>query len=694
MAPIKILSAVRAGEDHFVAAVEPGMRGRWCLIFLGDVKRTGKIAPSVQIGQGGESKGADIYYPSRLSGLPAIARYWSVMYLPVGTRTLSVEFPGADPDVVHYKFSVCPISRAAAAVLIVSKHPLRFIRMFSGGGIGIGHRVRALLATLPTDAGKQRSYATWQTLFDTWGEANRQALMGAAQRSAWPTFSVLVFNPAGEASPALEATLKALAVQWLSVPYSLVTGAGGDADDAVDRALENHPSDYILVLQAGEILPPHAVAVLADSAVRYARPDVLYADEDEVTPAGRRHAPHFKPEVNHALMLSGTLSRGVWAIRQDVVRGRIKRSADWAETFRLDIWLRLYEAKRQPHTRRVPFVLTHRRTDTELASPGSLAAIVTGHLKRSNFPAEVDGEAFPLRVHFKSGPDGPKVSIIVPTMGRSPHVLRCLKAVLSRTSYKNFEFVVIIAQGGDLDPVQERTLESLKADARTKVILFDLPQFNYSRANNYAIEKSDGELICLLNDDVEPIDEDWLERMIGHLADPSIGAVGAKLLYGNNTVQHGGVIAGLGGVADHMNRFLSGDDPGYSARAVLNQEVSAVTGACLLVPRTVFHQVGGLNEDFPVAYNDTDFCLKIREAGYGIIFSAETRLFHYESLSFLKHYADDRIDQHPVEVSRMLARWGAICAADPFHNPNLSLGRGNEWKPAFPPRIKRPGNDG
>lgn len=685
------LAAFRDDKGRFVAAVTPDMCGRWCLLLLKDVPRSEKITPSIEVRKESDVLGSDFYYPSRIWGASPIGRYWSVAYLPAGTHALAIDLPGADKKISQYGFSFCTIPQLMAASLIIAKHPWKFLRTFAGFGVGMGHRVRALLATLPTSTDGKRSYAIWQQYFDRWDEADRLALMASTNRSSWPSLSALIFAADDEKSPALEATLTSLVTQWVPVPYNVVIGNGNANEAAIDQALRKTPSDHVIVLQAGEILPPHASAVFAAEAARHDRPEFLYADEDTISPSGRRTDALFKPEASHTLMMSGTLSRGAWAIRKDVLESRAPNATGWAEALRLDAWLRLYEAGRTFQTKRIPFILTHRRTDTSAAPTSYLASIVKGHIDRARLPASVNNSSFPLQVGFRARSDGPKVSLIVPTMCRSPHVLKCLTAVLERTSYENFEMVIIITQSGDLDAAQLKILEPLRADPRTRLILLDRPSFNYSDTNNHAIEKTEGELVCLLNDDVEPINGDWLERMIGQLADPSVGAVGAKLCYSNQTLQHGGVIAGLGGVADHMNRFLPMADAGYASRAILNQELSAVTGACLLVRRSIFNEVGGLNESFPVAYNDIDLCLKIREAGYGIVFSAETQMFHYESLSFLQHYADDRACKYELEVTRMLDRWAQVCSADPFHNPNLSLTRGNEWSPAFPPRVEKPG---
>ena len=225
-------------------------------------------------------------------------------------------------------------------------------------------------------------------------------------------------------------------------------------------------------------------------------------------------------------------------------------------------------------------------------------------------------------------------------------------------------------------------------------MLFKQGSFNYSLANNAAVTATEAPLVCLLNDDVEPKDPDWLARMVGHLCDPCVGAVGAKLDYPNGLIQHGGVLLGSSGFCQHANRHLAGNQPGYAWRAVLDQELSAVTGACLLVRRSLYDSVLGMDETYPSSFNDIDFCLKIREAGYAVVFCATTGLIHFKSLSYGSHYCGDTAaDRQAKDVKRMQNRWSSIGAADPFHNPNLSLLPGREWALAFPPRVSKPPRD-
>ena len=288
----------------------------------------------------------------------------------------------------------------------------------------------------------------------------------------------------------------------------------------------------------------------------------------------------------------------------------------------------------------------------------------------------------------------------MPSACRAPHVRRCVGRMLSNTTHRDFDLCIVVSQDTPLDATQCETLRVLTADARARVMRLEVAAFNYAQANNFAARGTDAAYICLLNDDVLPMDPHWLTRMVGHFADPAVGVVGAKLYYPNATIQHGGVLMGSGGLPDHINRFLPRRAPGYASRAILSQQVSAVTGACMVVRRDVFESVGGLDETFPIAFNDVDFCLRVASAGWSVVFCADAELFHYKSLSLGHHFAGERATAEQVEAGRMRARWGHVTRADPYHNPNLSLQKGHEWTLALPPKSsdqptgKRPRHHG
>ncbi len=686
---MRSLQLRRTECGSFSCPVPADIRNRWCVLLLASAGQRRDMPARVRLRMEGDpASGFETYVPAP-HGLTAIAGRVAVIYIAGAAASLHVDLFGVGASVQSVVLRVLPVSRTAAAALFALRHPVRLLRALRGGGLGFVRRLRTALALLAGTPSGRRSYPLWIELFDSWG---RDATGEVAVHSA-PAIGVAVLQP-GEQESALDATLGSLAAQGGPVVPIIVTGTGKPAWQTLARALSEHDAAYVAVLQAGEVLRPLALAAIGEAVAGPDGPDAIFADEDRLDAAGQRRDPLFKPEANHALMLSGTLTRGVWVFRRaDLLAlldpGHAPPGELWAETLRLQAWLALYERPAIPRTHRLPFVLTHRRPDTQPAPEAELAGVVRRHLGRTGLPGAIASETFPLQVRFTAPQASqPPVSLIVPTAARSPHVTDCLSAVLAQTDYTSFEMVLVVSQTGPLEERQARILEPILRDPRVRLVLLPTPSFNFSQANNAGARHATGDLLCLLNDDVAPMRPDWLAGMAGHLADPRIGAVGAKLYYANRTIQHAGVLIGLAGLAAHANRMLAQGEPGYACRAVLNQELSAVTGACLLVRRSVYEALGGLDEAYPIAFNDVDFCLRIREAGHGIVFSAQTEMWHYESVSLGHHFSGERAAQEASELLRMRSRWAEICRNDPFHNPNLSQERGAEWELAFPPRAQ------
>ena len=555
---------------------------------------------------------------------------------------------------------------------------------------GLKHHLREQLGQfVATHNAPRMDYPQWVNLYDTWLPDD---FPPARDGRPLPSLSAIVFQHDARSAAALDATLASLRGQHAKLPFRVAAGGA-----ALGPLLAESASDYVVVLQAGEVLAKHASLLIQAELAARGLPEIAIADEDCLARDGSRCAPLFKPEPNHALMLSGTLSRGAWVVRRDLLDdarldARLDAHLDtarldtaWAETLRTDLWLRRYRAG-SVRSVRMPFVLTHRRRDAEAAPPAALAEVTAAHLRQSGLPMEA-GPGVPLRVTIKRAASPPKVTIVTPSALRAPHVLRCVTAVLETTAYAEFELVVAVSQKGPLDRAQQEVADRICRDPRARVVTMPADRFNFSTVNNYAVGFTSGEHVLLLNDDVSPTAGDWLDHMVGHLADQRVGIVGAKLLYPDDLVQHGGVLMGLAGLCEHANRFLPRAEPGYAGRAGLAQELSAVTGACLLVRRAVYAQVGGLDEAYPSAFNDVDFCLRVREAGHAVVLAPDAVLHHHELQTYGSHYGGDRAPFHEAEVSRMRDRWVGAIAADPFHNPNLALVPGREWSPAFPPRL-------
>lgn len=246
---------------------------------------------------------------------------------------------------------------------------------------------------------------------------------------------------------------------------------------------------------------------------------------------------------------------------------------------------------------------------------------------------------------------------------------------------------IIVANNLKSDHDWQR-VENLKKQENIRVIYYDKP-FNYSAIYNFAVPHASGKIIGFLNDDLIAISPDWLKEMVSHILRPEIGVVGAKLYFPDNTIQHAGVILGLGGLAGHPHLRFSKNSAGYSGRAMLLQNFSAVTGACMLMRRKIFDEVSGFDEKLAVGYNDVDICLRIRDKGYRILWTPYAELYHIESATRDIDIISKDLSRHKQEQDYMKSKWGQALQNDPFYNPNLSL-RKSDFSPEFPPRVKKP----
>lgn len=309
------------------------------------------------------------------------------------------------------------------------------------------------------------------------------------------------------------------------------------------------------------------------------------------------------------------------------------------------------------------------------------------HLARRGVEGQV--EALPIgmhRIHFQVPDTAPLVSIVIPTRNSLELVRGCVNSIYKNTTYENFE-ILLIDNGSD-DAQAVNYFKKLEDEHKNFRVIRDDRPFNYSALNNSAVQHALGDLILLLNNDTEVITAEWLSEMVSVAIQKNVGVVGAKLSYPNNRIQHAGVILGLGesNVAGHGHHTLPRNHFGYFSRAILTQEISAVTGACLLVKKEIYEQVGGLDENLKVAFNDVDFCLKVRKAGFRNIWTPHAELYHYESITRGHEDSPTKQARFAEEVAYMKERWGTLLMNDPAYNPNLTLKHG-DFSLAWPPRI-------
>jgi glycosyltransferase involved in cell wall biosynthesis len=457
----------------------------------------------------------------------------------------------------------------------------------------------------------------------------------------------------------------------------------GHISEASNSALELATGEFIALLDHDDELTPDALYENVVLLNRHPDADMIYSDEDKISEDGNRHSPFFKPDWSPDTLLSQMYIGHLSVYRTNLVRniGGFRKGFEGSQDY--DLVLRLTEKTNRIF--HIPKILYHWRTIPQsTASSGNtkgytheagLRAIKEALIRRKVNGWVEEDESIPhvYRVHYR--PEGePLISILIPTRDMSGILDTCLTSIFEKTSYKNFE-VLIIDNGSEQQETFNVFAKWLKREPeRVRVERMEIP-FNYSMLNNLAVQSAKGELILLLNNDIEVLSPDWLEEMVGQAARSNIGAVGAMLLYPDQTIQHAGVVLGIGGVAGHSHKHYSISSPGYFSRLRLITNYSAVTAACLMIRKEVYERVNGLDENLAVAFNDIDFCLKVRGLGLNNLWLPHVRLFHHESKSRGYENTPERQARFLKEINIMKERWGDLLLNDPFYNPNLTLDR-------------------
>jgi O-antigen biosynthesis protein len=443
--------------------------------------------------------------------------------------------------------------------------------------------------------------------------------------------------------------------------------------------------DILLPLSARVRLAPHALPTLVSAFGE--RPEVilLHADHDHREADGRGR-PEFKPVLGSELLRSRNALRGLVAVRRAGIPAVGDPALDDAGLY---AWaLACTAGLPEESVRRLPVVLATFEPGEAVDDQGERTALAR-HLERTGVKAEVaPGLALGLHhVRYRLPAPAPRVTLVVPTRNARTLVETCVRSVRRLTRYPSYE-VHLVDNGSDAPDA----LAAFATLARTgEVVLHRDPRpFNFSALNNAAVSRTDADVVCLLNNDIEALHPEWLEEMVSVALQPGVGAVGAKLLYPDGRIQHGGVLVGLHGAADHAYAGAPGNAAGYARQLLVRREVSAVTAACLVVRRALYLEVGGLDEDaFPVSFNDVDFCLKLRARGYRNVWTPHARLVHHESASRGKALRPEQKARADRELAAFRSRWADALVDDPYHSPNLSLSS-KVPRLAWPPRERRP----
>jgi GT2 family glycosyltransferase len=456
----------------------------------------------------------------------------------------------------------------------------------------------------------------------------------------------------------------------------------GHISAASNSALAIATGDFVALLDHDDELHPMALYWVANEIHEFPDASLIYSDEDKIDETDNRTDPYFKCDLNYELLLSHNMICHLGAYRRSLLveLGGFREGFEGAQDY--DIALRMLERLQPTQVRHIPKVLYHWRVhagSTALSSEAKPYAYVAGeralteHLERQGLAGTVmpAPEAPNMyRVRFALPEQEPSVEIIVPTRDRADLMRMSIGSVLEKSTYSNYR--ICIVDNGSTEQESLRLFEQWRKDQRIRVIRDQRP-FNFSALNNLAVRSSTSTYVCLLNNDIEVISPDWLSEMVSHASRPGVGCVGARLWYPNDTLQHGGVILGVQGVAGHAHKHLPKGAPGYFGRAVLQQAFSAVTAACLLVSRDTYHQAEGFNEQLEVAFNDVDFCLRVGAAGYRNVWTPHAELYHHESVS--RGYEDNPEKQARFlkEIEIMKRRWGDRLLRDPYYSPNLTM---------------------
>lgn len=448
----------------------------------------------------------------------------------------------------------------------------------------------------------------------------------------------------------------------------LPDGNGTAAGLAAAMALAD--GDFVGLLDPADTLAPFALYEAARAADDDPDIDVLYSDEDRIDAGGtRRTDPLFKADWSPDTLLGRNYVGRLALYRRELLEqvGGPRPGFDGAEDY--DLILRASTRARKIH--HIPKVLYHRR------GPGNAAAAfeagrraLQDHLDRQRIRAAVRGDAEAGVYHAAFAlPRRPLVSVIIPTRDQTGMLERCL-ASLARASYDRLEILPV--ENNSREPQTFQYYGGLQGRPGVRLLTWDHP-FNYAALNNWAAGQARGEVLLFLNNDVEAINADWLERMLEHALRPEIGAAGAKLFFPDDTVQHAGVVLNLRGTAGHILVHAPRASRGYECRLISLQNYSAVTGACLMMRKEVFDEVGGFDEGLAVAYNDIDLCLMIRRKGYRIVLAPLAELYHHESATRGQDDTLRKAARYQRETAHFLAKWGeVVCKGDPYYSPNLS----------------------
>ncbi len=489
-------------------------------------------------------------------------------------------------------------------------------------------------------------------------------------------------SPKGEST---ERILKRFVQQDSRFKY-VILGENKKIAGNTNAAMDMARGDFIVLADHDDTLTENALFECARAINQDPRIDVLYSDEDKLDMDGQAlFDPHFKPDFNPDLLTSVNYICHLFVVKRELAKqvGGFDQAFDGAQDY--DFIFRCTEGARK--VSHIPKVLYHWRChmNSTASNPESKmyafeagARAIKAHYERMGISVDsvekgVDFGIYHTRFRLE---EEPLVSVIIPNKDHKEDLELCLSSLLDKGTYQNLE--VIVVENNSTDPQTFRYYEDLqKKRPNVQVVTWE-KGFNFSAINNFGVEFSKGEYLLFLNNDVELIEPDTVRELLGYCMRQDVGVVGARLLYQDDTIQHGGVVIGFGGIAGHTFIGLHQAENSYFHRAMCAQDYSAVTAACMMSKRSLFDQVGGFREELAVAFNDIDYCLKIRSLDKKVVYNPYALLYHYESKSRGLEDTPEKVERFNREVARFIGYWPEIViGGDPFYNPNLTLRKSN-----------------
>jgi len=451
----------------------------------------------------------------------------------------------------------------------------------------------------------------------------------------------------------------------------------GHISEASNSALALATGDFIALLDHDDELHPEALTSVFNAIKENPQWKIIYTDEDKISAKGKRSSPYFKPDWNPELFFGQNFFCHLGIYSRNLInliggfRVGYEGSQDW------DLVLRCMERITSSEIGHIRKILYHWRIipGSTASDPGEKKYCVSAsekalfdYFSRNNIDAKtISLKSLPGNNQFKRDyNDNSKISIIIPTKDRVDLLKPCIDSIIEKTTYQNYEIIIADNQTTCLETL--KYFHSLKNNTKITISNHDYA-FNYSKINNDAVKNyATGDIVLLLNNDTEVITPHWLEEMVSHAIQPDIGAVGAKLYFTNNTIQHVGVNLLGNKIAGHPYSGFQRNFPGQLGRCFLTQELSAVTGACLMVKKSIYESAGGLDESLKVAYNDIDFCVKLREMGFRNIWTPFAELYHHESQSRGYEVTKEKQERFQSEIDLMNKKWGEKLEHDPFYS--------------------------